>query len=277
MKPVLGLALLLSGLAASPAGAEPWQLARSDVQTVVAADGHRYRVLVAWPDGEPPSAGWPVLWVLDGEDHFATAALTARRLARAGARSGVEPGVVVGIDSGPLGRRVLDYTPAADRYAIPAGAPAHGLAIGGGDAFLDLIETRLRPLLARRLRIDPRRQALLGHSFGGLLGLHALFTGRSFSTVVAVSPSLWFGEGLLADEERRAPPSTARLLIASGTDEAGPDGPSGVAAEALASRLRARGMHARYLPLAGQSHGTTMSAAMAPAIAISFAQAGAAQ
>jgi hypothetical protein len=44
----------LGVLMASPALAAPWQLERSDVLEVKGADGHAYRVMVAWPDGPPP-------------------------------------------------------------------------------------------------------------------------------------------------------------------------------------------------------------------------------
>lgn len=270
VKRLLGLALLLSPFAAAAAHAEPWRLERSDVLTAQAPDGHAYRVLVAWPDGPPPAAGWPVLWVLDGEDNFAIAAMTARRMARAGARSGIEPGLVVGIDSGPLARRIFDYTPAAPGYAIPAGAPAHGHAVGGADAFLSVLNRQIRPAIESRWRIDPARQTLLGHSFGGLLGLHALFAGQPFAGFVVVSPSLWYGNGILDRAERASAAKAARVLIAGGASEAGPNGQSGAAAEALAARLRARGLDARYRELPGESHGTTMLAAMGHAVGMAF-------
>lgn len=272
---LLGLALLLSPAAALPAAGEPWQLARSEVEQVIAPDGHAYRVLIAWPEGAPPAEGWPVLWVLDGEDNFVIAALTARRLSRAGARSGIAPGLIVAIDSGSLARRILDYTPAVPGYAISQGWPAHGYPTGGAEAMLDLIEHRIAPHLARRWRIDSARQTLLGHSFGGLLALHALFTGRPFD-VAAISPSLWFGRDYVAGSERgMARPAAARsALIASGDAERGPDGESGAAAEALAARLAERGVDARYLALGGQTHGTTMLAAMGEAVRLAFGERG---
>ncbi|PNU02704.1 alpha/beta hydrolase [Novosphingobium guangzhouense] len=261
----------LAFVGAAPLSAAPWQLDRSDVETVTAADGHPYRVMIAWPEGEPPASGWPVLWLLDGEDNFAIAATTARRLERAGARSGIEPGVIVAIESGGLARRVLDYTPPAPGYAIPQGMPAHGLAVGGGDAFLDFIDRTLRPHIAGRLRIDPRRQTLLGHSFGGLLALDAMYEGRAYSRIVAVSPSLWYGNGILAKAEAKTEAKAgARLLLASAPDERTARGPSGTDGAALVERWRNLGHEARYLPLPGQIHGSTMMAAMTAAISAAF-------
>ena len=52
MKPFVGLAALLALSGAQPAFAEPWILPRSDVEQVIAPDGHVYRLLIAWPEGE---------------------------------------------------------------------------------------------------------------------------------------------------------------------------------------------------------------------------------
>lgn len=250
--------------------AAPWQLERSDEFVIPAADGHAYRVMVAWPEGPPPAQGWPVLWVLDGEDNFAITAMTARRLARAGARSGIGEGVIVAIDSGSLPRRILDYTPAAPGYAIPAGAPASGHATGGGDAFLAFLGTKVRPEIHRRWKVDAGRETLMGHSFGGLLALHAASRNAAWSRYVVVSPSLWFGNGLAARELRATAPSVGRrMLIAGGDREGGPSGASTGLVD-IAAIAVSRGIDARATILPGQNHGSTMMAAMADGIALAF-------
>lgn len=272
MKALPGLAALMALCAPAPACADAWALPRSHVEEVTAPDGHIYRLMTAWPEGEPPRAGWPVLWLLDGEDNFAIAVMTARRLARAGARSGVREGIVAAIESGPLARRVLDYTPAVPGYAIPRGAPAAGLAIGGAEAFLDLLEGSMREKVARRWRVDPARQTLAGHSFGGVLALHAMFTHRDFSGFVAISPSLWFGGGAWAVRKNDAAASrAARLLVANDPAEGGPDAAAGPAAEVLVERWRGEGHEGRYIALPGQGHGSTMLSSMTAAITFAFA------
>lgn len=264
--------------------AAPWQLPRSDVLTIAAPDGHSYRVLVAWPEGEPPAAGWPVLWVLDGEDNFALATQFARRLARGpgrrpaapGVRGAVGPGVIVAIDSGPLARRILDYTPAVPGYVIAPGMLAHGREIGGADAFLAFLEQQVRPRIAARWRIDTRRETLAGHSFGGLLALHDLRRFGHFDAYAAISPSLWYGDGRAVPPAAAvAGPATTRVLIVSGGLEGGPAGTSaapGAAREALAAALQRQGLAARYVSLPGQTHGTTMLAAMADIVRLAFAR-----
>ena len=256
--------------AAAPAPVEtPYTLPRSVEQVVHAEDGEAYRILIAWPEAPPPLAGYPVLYVLDGEDNFAIAALTARRLARAGGRSGVADGIVVGIAAGSLARRTRDYTPATPGWTSPANRPASGLATGRAEAFLDLVERRIQPLVRQGWRVDRSRETLLGHSFGGLLALHVAFTRPAmFDGVVAVSPSLWFGDGLIAREAAMAGGSPP-ILIAEG------DGAAAAPAELTRSLDRgATAGRARFLPMPGQSHGTTLLAAMAPAIRFAFSEAG---
>lgn len=271
---LLAPAAAVAAPAVEIASAEEYRIARTSDFTLTARDGRVYRILVSWPEGAAPPEGWPVLYVLDGEDNFAVVTQTLRRLGRAGARSGVTEGVVVAIESGSLARRVLDYTPAAPGWTIPAGVPASGLATGGADRFLDFIEHELEPAVARRRPIDPQRRALLGHSFGGLLGLHAYFTRPSmFAEVAAVSPSLWFGGDLIAREEATARKTAAprgRLLVAVGGAERDPVGGGDAAApaEALVARLNLSSPRARagYLSLPGQAHGATMLAALFAAL-----------
>lgn len=250
----------------SAAATVPYTIARSHEFTLSAADGHDYRIMVAWPDGVPPAAGWPVLYVLDGADNFAITAQTSRRLARAGARSGVRDHVIVAIESGSLPRRIWDYTPPAGDWTIPVGVPAAGHPIGGGDKFLDFLSQKLMPLVSQRWSVDPQRQRLLGHSFGGLIGLHAaLSRPETFEAVAAISPSFWYGDGLLHRESSALKTSSrARLFIAAGDKEGSP-GASIDPSKNLPTDF-AQQSGSQYHILLGQTHGSTMLAGLTSAL-----------
>lgn len=277
LRAVIAGALLASApaaVAASEKTSAPYSIQRSATFPLSSADGEQYEIMVAWPEGAPPPGGWPALYILDGEDNFAIATLTARRLARAGTRSGIGEGIVIGIAAGPLARRVRDYTPPVPGYRIPAGKPAAGLETGGADAFLDFLTREVMPAVNKRRPVDESRETLMGHSFGGLLAMHARMTRPgTFDAVVAVSPSLWFGDGALLKKAPSAGAMTqADLLIAEGDEPA-----TGVAVqdadfEAVVDTLRAADPKTAisYLHLPGQTHGTTMLPALSPAIRLAF-------
>jgi len=191
---VLGTGLALGSLALAPArAASEWQgatLPQARQREIVSAiTGGRYRILVSVPDGPAPAAGHPVLYALDGNATFPSLALMARMAGWRAKATGQAPPVVVGI--GYASER--DYDPARGRdYTPPGGAAPNE---GGADRFLDFIEQELKPLVRGLAPIDPARQALFGHSYGGLCVLHALFTRpASFQTYLAASPSIWYGE-----------------------------------------------------------------------------------
>jgi predicted alpha/beta superfamily hydrolase len=162
--------------------------------------GRDYRLFVSRPAAEAPPSGYPVLYLLDGNATFASAAMGVALQSRRPEVTGVAPAVVVGIgypvdDYLDSMRRTYDYTPAVPMEALsrrPDGSPWP--ATGGADDFLDFIEQELKPAIARMLPVDPARQAIFGHSFGGLFVLNALFTRPgTFRSYIAASPSIWFG------------------------------------------------------------------------------------
>jgi predicted alpha/beta superfamily hydrolase len=123
-------------------------------------------------------------------------------------------------------RRAYDYTPAA-----PPDGPAQthyrrlSCAMGGANRFLAFIEDDLKPLIEGEFPVDRRRQALFGHSFGGLFVLHVLFTRTAaFQTYVAASPSITWGEPAIDREERLFAEGgcdgPVRLLVTVGEYEA---------------------------------------------------------
>jgi uncharacterized protein len=155
------------------------------------AGGHRYRIFLSVPPGPAPAAGHPVLYVLDGNAAFPVAAFLSRAAARYSEVSGHLAPVVVGI--GYPGDADFDVAARKRDYTVGATRPELAASEGGADRFLDFIEHELKPLIAAKHPIDPKRQALFGHSFGGLFVLNTLFTRpQAFTTYLASSPSIWW-------------------------------------------------------------------------------------
>lgn len=182
--------------------------------------GERYRLLIAIPALPPPPAGFPLICMVDGNALFAGAVGAARLQAGRPDVTGVTPAILVGI--GYPGTASFDIERRA-RDLLPDD--------GGADRFLDFIAEDVLPLVATLAPVDAGRLALIGHSFGGLFALHALFTRpEMFDTLVAGSPSIWWNDrAILASEaafrSRHLPHGGRRLLITVGGDEQliGPD------------------------------------------------------
>ncbi|UMR32772.1 alpha/beta hydrolase-fold protein [Massilia sp. MB5] len=160
--------------------------------------GQHYRIFISIPETPAPAAGHPVIYALDGNASFPSLALMARTVARRSKVTGRNAPVVVGIgyasgeDYDGVARS-RDYTPPSAKASDKE---------GGADRFLDFIEQELKPRIAALAKIDPQRQALFGHSYGGLFTLHALFTRpAAFQTFIAASPSIWWGERFILSEQ----------------------------------------------------------------------------
>ena len=241
------------------------------------ADGQRhYRLWVGKPDRPAPAAGYPVLWMLDG--NAALGALNGQQLSQLAA--GQAP-VLVAVGYRTEMRiertgRTFDYTPTvpgqAEQLDLLTGVPS-----GGVDAFLDLLTGTMRPMVADVVPIDLQRQTLWGHSYGGLAVLHALFTrSGAFSDYAAASPSLWWHDGAIVHEaqglQQRLGDSRPRLLLMRGSEEpANPRMPVKGDVERPARELAAdlsevQGLQVRYERFEGLGHGPMLPASLGKVI-----------
>ncbi|WEK30521.1 MAG: alpha/beta hydrolase [Candidatus Pseudomonas phytovorans] len=237
------------------------------------ADGQRhYRLWVGTPNRPAPASGYPVLWMLDG--NAALGALDSRQL---GTLADGQAPVLVAVGYQTDQRieragRTYDYTPALPGQAEQRD-PLTGQPSGGVDAFLDLLTERMRPMVAGLAPIDPQRQTLWGHSYGGLAVLHALFTRPgAFSDYAAASPSLWWHDGAIVREaqglEQRLGDHPARLLLMRGSEE--PANPraqvkgdvEGPARELAADLARVPGLQVRFERFSGLGHGPMLPASL---------------
>lgn len=210
------------------------------VQTdFTSVSGRSYRLFMAMPAGRAPPEGWPVIYVLDGNAYFASVADAVRVRSLTG--DDVKPAVVVGIGYPTddietiLSRRALDFSPTQPSPADQtrnAAIPYDPAMYGGADAFLRTIRTEIMPWVASRAHIDNYNQTIFGHSLGGLFVIDVLLkTPETFTTYVALSPSLWWGDDIVLETARRrilAQPLMARrtlYLAVGGREQRLPDDP----------------------------------------------------
>jgi hypothetical protein len=239
------------------------------------ADGQRhYRIRIVQPRIAPPPAGYPVIYFLDG--NAVLMELNTSLLARLAAQKQPPVLVLLSYDNDlriDANGRSYDYTPAP--------LQTRGMrANGGADAFLQLIESQVKPAVAAKVAIDPQQQTLWGHSYGGLFVLHTLLTQpASFQYYVAVEPSLWWGKGFILQEAQRVidrhPALSAHLWLWTGGGEKMRSAPPNIkqtplpadAAQQLAERLNTlNGLDVDFREWPGLDHGAMFSAAIAPAL-----------
>ncbi|MCK0197177.1 alpha/beta hydrolase-fold protein [Ancylobacter sp. 6x-1] len=195
-----------------------------------AKGGEPWRIFLHVPRSEPPEAGWPVLHLFDGNAVIATAVDALRIQSAWPSGTGVHPGVIVAVGYPTDGaydgvRRSWDLGPPPGETYPPFTKDGPPVRTGGADDFLAFLEEELAPEIARRVKVDPLRRAVFGHSFGGLFVLHALFRRpQAYSRLISASPAIWWeGAGIVARAEGflAEPPAglDARLLLLAGEYE----------------------------------------------------------
>ena len=150
-------------------------------------------LLVAKPAGyESETERYPVLYLLDGDEHFHHVTGIVSFLAESGR---IPKLLVVAV---PNTNRTRDLTPPSkaeiDLRFSPGG--------GGADAFLRFLGDELVPYVEKNYRTRPYR-ILVGHSFGGLFAIHAMITRpKLFNAYIAIDPSLsWNNQAPVSQAE----------------------------------------------------------------------------
>jgi len=126
-----------------------------------------------------PSGGkderYPVLYILDGEDHFNSAVAIVQQMA------GVIPDMIVVGITNTVRQRDLTPTPVAgDKVS------------GGGEKFISFTSDELFPYVDSHYPTAPYR-VFSGHSLGGLTVVNTLINHTGlFNAYIVIDPSLWW-------------------------------------------------------------------------------------
>ncbi|AZK47594.1 alpha/beta hydrolase [Paenibacillus lentus] len=262
------------------------------------AANREYRIFAFKPVDAPPPEGYPIIYLLDGNALFATMVDAVRAQSRIQKKTGVSPAVVIGIgypsDSLFDASRYYDYTmptPPDQLISGPEGKPWPEL--GGVDEFTAFIEQDLKPEIERKFPIDLGRQAILGHSLGGLFVLQTLFDHPDmFQTYVAGSPSIHWNKPFMAEAEHRfvsrlekgedqvdvtSKSRRQKLLITAGELEQSHPSRMVENAKGLAEWLtqianQRKDLHVEYCQFAGESHISVLPALISRAVRFALVQ-----
>lgn len=202
----------------APAHADTFNSADRTTTHAVASDalGEQRRIYVRTPIGyDPKVQDYPVVYVLDAEWNFE---LVASYLDYMKDNGLYPPMIVVGVENVNRNR---DYVPRAD---------ANFDDTGRADAFLEFVETEWVPFVDQRYPTSAER-ILVGHSFGGVFTLHALFKSHElFDAYFALGSSAWIADRVLFEEAEaffeNTPQADEFVYMAVGEGDGGPTVPS---------------------------------------------------
>lgn len=153
---------------------------------VLNQDRHIY-IHVPRLDSADINKALPVLYLLDGENHFHILSAYIEYLRH---WQVVPPIIVVGIVSVD---RVKDLTPTNSLINFDGKVDSNYKTSGGNEQFFNFIQQELMPYMEANYKTGPFK-IFAGHSFGGLTAINCmLMRPDMFDAYIAISPSLWFG------------------------------------------------------------------------------------
>jgi predicted alpha/beta superfamily hydrolase len=139
-------------------------------------------------DSADRNKAMPVLYLLDGENHFHMVSAYIEYLRH---WKVIPPIIVVGIVSVD---RVKDLTPVNSLINFDGKVDSNYKTSGGNEQFLNFIQQELMPYLEANYMTSSFK-IFAGHSFGGLTAINCmLMRPNMFDAYIAISPALWFGK-----------------------------------------------------------------------------------
>jgi predicted alpha/beta superfamily hydrolase len=284
MLPDLSPATAQTPVASSTAPAGPgYVLPETETFELKGEDGYPYQIFVSKPAEAPPAGGYPILYVLDANAMFAGFAETRRILSYG--TTDIGKSMIVGIgyktDKAYDVRRCLDYVQDFQKPPMPAQVPLLGCKAGGREQFAQFILSSLRPELARRYATNPHRQALFGHSFGGVFALYMLFNHPTeFHAIIAASPSIWWNDQEIVTEERAfatkltqgkfATPVSSIRIVTGELDETAVENTDAIAMAKRLEPLSAYGLRSEFEMFKGETHITVPSRSVTSSLRFAF-------
>lgn len=207
---------------------------------------------------------YPVIYLLDGNDHFTEVTGIVQRLA---GNQRMPDAIIVALPNTSDRTRDLSPPAASDSIraamfqASPDTISQHFPTRGGSRNLLAFITQELAPWIEHRYTTAPYR-ILIGHSLGGLFVLDALMhQPESFRAYVALSPSLWWDDHRYVDTVEaglsRARLDGTALYMTTGSRE--PAAAMIVPAQQLADflgRSQFKGFRWSYRVMPGEIHNT---------------------
>ncbi|MES2003470.1 MAG: alpha/beta hydrolase-fold protein [Bacteroidota bacterium] len=223
------------------------------------------RILIYTPkDSANPEKKYPVIYVLDADNHFAQMVEYSKYLSRQDVLV-IPPLIVVGITNTDRNRdltpshSIVNYSGKSD---TSANSPYKNS--GGNEHFLQFIQNELMPYVISNYKTEPYR-IFAGHSFGALTTINCLINYPDmFDAYIAVSPSFWWDEKFLlkrAYKNLKAGSTLSKTLFFSdgNEDSSSPGSPfhtNVLHFDSLLKKRNIKGLDFEYMPYPIESHMT---------------------
>jgi predicted alpha/beta superfamily hydrolase len=148
----------------------------------------------SYTDSLYSAKSYPVLYLLDGEEHFNSVSGLVQILGAGINGTHVIPDmIVVAI---PNTDRTRDLTP-THATGITGMDLQYFKTSGGNENFLNFLKNELLPHIDSTYRTMPYR-VFVGHSFGGITVINAMYLmPEMFNAYIAIDPSLWWDNQVL--------------------------------------------------------------------------------
>ena len=172
---------------------EPYKYLQSEIVTIhskVLNEDRKIYIHCPKPDSTNLNKRFPVLYLMDGENHFELLAQYSDYLSRPDVLA-IPKMIIVGI---PNTQRRRDLTPTVSTTDYLGKTDTSNLMkpSGENESFLKFINTELIPSIDKSYKTKPYK-IFAGHSFGGLSSINCMLTHPDmFDAYIAVSPSFWW-------------------------------------------------------------------------------------
>lgn len=256
---------LLFSFKANAQKAEPIKSDQGEVVTMHSAVLNEDRkILIYTPkDADNPEKKYPVIYVLDADNHFAQMVEYSKYLSRQDVYV-IPPLIVVGITNTDRNR---DLTPShgnvdyAGKLDTTANSPYK--TSGGNEHFFQFIQKELIPYVNSNYKTQPYR-VFAGHSFGALTTINCLINYPDmFDAYIAVSPSFWWDHKFLlklADKKLKIGSTLSKTLFFSdGNEGSSPESPfhtDVLKFDSLLKKRNIKGLDFEYITYPDESHMT---------------------
>lgn len=157
--------------------------------------GEERKIWIYLPaDAQQSKNKYPVVYLLDGDSHFASVSGMVQYLNGVGVSPDMIVVAILNTD------RPRDLTP-THSLLMPDGSKNNDLkTTGGGEKFISFIQKELMPYIQSTYPAAPYKM-LIGHSLGGLTAMNILIHHPDlFNAYVAIDPSMWWDNKKLLNQ-----------------------------------------------------------------------------